>query len=124
MPYVYSTATADNIFPLYRPPVVEGAPSVIEKEVFIHGGANVANKVLVTPRGAVTKITEEEKAILLKSPSFVDGMKAGFFTIEDKEAGSIDAVADALTPRDGSAPITPQDIELEGKKAPTIGKRR
>ena len=117
MPYVYSTLTADQLYTSYKPTIADGAPSLIERQVFINGGANLIDKVLQTPRGAVTHVSDDDVKFLLKNPDFILHQKNGFVTIEQKKVDSIEAVADAMTSRDESAPMTPQDLELEGKKA-------
>lgn len=110
MPYVFSTLTNSQEYTLYRPGP-EGAFPIVDAVVHINGGANLADKHFITPRGAVTEITKEQEAILMKIKPFLDHMEAGFITIEDKK-GDIEAVSSNLESRDNSAPLTPQDVEL------------
>lgn len=116
MPFVFSTLTADQLYTVYQKQVSDGAPPVVDKQVFINGGANLANRVLVTPRGAVTEITDEQKKILLSCQAFLEHKKNGFVTIEDKKA-DVDDVSENLIARDSSAPYTPADFEKEPKTA-------
>lgn len=117
MPYVYSTLTADQLYTSYKPTIADGAPSLIERQVFINGGANLIDKVLQTPRGTVTNVSDDDVKFLLKNPDFLMHQQNGFVTIEQKKVDTIEAVASAMTSRDESAPLTSQDIEAEGKKA-------
>lgn len=117
MPYVYSTLTNNQLYTSYKPAIADGAPSIVDRQVFINGGANLADKVLQTPRGAVTHVSDEDVAFLRKNPDFQLHEKNGFVTIEAKKLDSIEAVAADMTARDESAPMTMQDVELDGKKA-------
>ena len=123
MPYVYSTLTSDQLYTSYRPAIADGAPPIIERQVFINGGANLIDKVLQTPRGAVTQVSDEDVQFLRKNHDFLLHEKNGYVTIEAKKVDTIEAVASAMTPRDESAPMTPQDLEADGKKA-KAGKAR
>lgn len=115
MPYVFSTLTADQLYTTYHKPIAEGAPPNVDKQVFIKGGANLINKVLVTPRGVPTEITDEQKKILLSCYAFLEHKKNGFVSIEDKKADADDVAAN-LTPKDVSAPLTASDFPKD--KAP------
>lgn len=121
MAFVFSTLTADQLYTTYLKPVSDIAPPVVDKQVFINGGANLTNKVLVTPRGAVTEISEEQKKTLLSCPAFLEHKKNGFVTIEDKKA-DVDDVSANLVARDNSAPLTAFDFE-KGKAPKTKADR-
>ena len=115
--YVFSTLTASQKYPIYKK--VPGRDMlVMESYVFINGGANLPTKVLVTPRGVVTEITDEEYERLQQSPGFQQHLENGFLSVEDK-SHEIDKVVADLKPKDKSAPMIPEDFEEAGMKPPT-----
>lgn len=121
MPYVFSTLTCDQVYTLYKPQVSDVAPPIPEAQVFVRGGANLADKRIITPRGVMTQISDEEKAVLLKCPAFVDHMKGGYVTIDDKKAEADEVAAD-MEAKDASAPLTPAEFVAAGEQAPEAGK--
>jgi hypothetical protein len=97
---------------------------VAAHSVFIKGGANVADKRLLTPRGVVTKITEEDLAALEQS-SGEEGVWAthkrnGFITTSTSK-GDPEVVAADMTTRDQAAPLVDEDFAPvnEGDARPT-----
>lgn len=115
--HVYSTLSAGVAYSRYRQDAA-GGPNVIIGSILINGGAGIANKHLVTPRGVHTAITEEELAILINDPIFKKHMEKGFITYSESE-GKAETVAADMTTRDNSAPISPNDyIEGDGKAKP------
>ena len=76
--------------------------------VTIKGGAGVANDRLITPRGVVTRVSEEDVAYLRRNPIFCLHEKNGFVLVSASE-GDPDKVAADMTGRDNSAPVVPQD---------------
>ena len=123
MPYVYSTSSNDQLYRVYGKPAVDGQPSPVEHEVFVKGKANIADKHFWTPRGVVTEITNEQKDILLSCPAFCDHVQAGYMTIEEKKADSVESVAAALQGRDESAPLTDNDFLAKGEKPAVTNKK-
>lgn len=117
MPYVYSTLSSSQEYVIYEDAIAPAAPAVPKASVFIAGGANVADKHFMTPRGVVTTITEEQEKLLMSCDAFKQHMANGFVTIEKKKHESVDAVAKNLQARDESSPLTPQDVELAKKKS-------
>lgn len=120
MPYVYSTATASIAYSSYKPSGPHAGSAQIERSIVIRGGANLAplrdksQVVLITPRGAVTKVTDEELAFLESLESFKRHKKRGFMAVEGKSQ-AIDKVVDAgMCPQDKSAPLTPKSKEVLG----------
>lgn len=105
--YVYSTLTSDNEYPLYR----EGANNLlqIERSVVIKGGAGLANKHFVTPRGVVTKIDDDEYKLLKDNEVFKLHVANGFITTDEK-LHDIDGVVADMLGRDASSPLVPQDF--------------
>lgn len=118
--YVYSTLTADNIYAAGQPG--EGGMIVPVEGVLIKGGSNLINRNLITPRGAViTGVTAEQLDRLQADTVFQMHKANGFITVSEKlEDGEKVASAD-LESRDGSAQLTPEDYELEGKTPPKVG---
>ena len=120
MPYVYSTATAGNIYKFWRKG--GGDLPVADGEVFVAGGANVTNKHLQTPLGIATKVTREEAEKLKQHPTFKKHMERGFMTIrDDNDKVDVEVAAADMEGRDGSAPLTDNDF-AEGKE-PGVGSK-
>ena len=98
----------------------EGAPRIKEKSVLINGQANIVNKsTMITPRGVLTVINEDQMAILKGCSMFERHTKAGFIEVTEKEAKSTD-VAKNLKKKDKSAPLTPQDLKDRDANAKEI----
>lgn len=115
--YVFSTLTANQKYPTWKKVPGRDIPTM-QGYVLIRGGANLPSKVLVTPKGVMTPVTDEEYEQLKESPGFLQHLKGGFLTVEDK-AYDIDKVVSDLEEKDTSAPMTPKDFEDAGQKAPT-----
>ncbi len=121
MPVVYSTASADQIYPRW-----DNHPRVgkYESAVLIKGGAGVQrSKTFITPRGVATYVTDEELEFLKTVPAFVDGEKKGYFAIDEKarkpSQERAEEVAEAnLEKTDGGAQKTDEDFKKSGKKPP------
>ena len=114
--YVYSTATCDNVIAVGYD--ASGRPA---KRILLKGGHGVANKHFITPQGVVTEVSDDDADILRNHPTFQRMMKAGFYVMEGKRIEP-EKVAASMKGRDGSAPLVPQDYELNGKKSPKSGK--
>lgn len=113
--YIYSTASTHLEYVKYGPTPQGGVPA-IERKVGIHGGANVANKHVITPRGVVTAVSDEDLSFLWGNEQFCKDMRTGFLAIETVKEDP-DTIAQDMNPRDGSAPATPRDFE----KKPKVG---
>lgn len=107
--YVYSTMTSPVTYAKWRNN--SGGVPVRVGEVRINGGANLADKHLVTPLGAVTKISDEEYELLKNNHVFQIHLKGGHIKISSAKTDANKVAAD-LEGRDGSAPLVPQDYEL------------
>ena len=90
----------------YDPQPGQLGPATIEHEVLINGKVGVANKNLITPRGAVTSVKDEDYDILKSNYSFQEHIKAGHIVVEKKQE-DMDKVVANMKKRDNSAPITP-----------------
>lgn len=114
--YVYSTATCPISYVSY----VQNSSNdlgVIKKRadgskiaVTINGGHGVANKHLVTPKGVVTEVSDEDMEFLLQDRLFQKHMKAGFMAYDKKEIAPAKKAKD-MTDKDKSAPLVPSDFE-------------
>lgn len=107
MPYVYSTATQDTCYAVYAKNDSKDLP-VIERQILIRGGANLANKYIETPKGVMTEVTEEELALLENDYHFNKARENGFITVENEKIDIEKAISD-LEEKDASAPLTPAD---------------
>lgn len=119
--YVFSTLASSVSYPLYGEAVAGGIRPVLD-EIKVRGGAGVvaSGEGLLTPRGVVTAITEEQAAMLRKNDVFKLHEKNGFVAISADELTG-DAAAALLEGRDHSAPVVPQDYErMGGMKPPTV----
>jgi hypothetical protein len=92
-------------------------PATIEHEVLINGKVGVATKHLITPRGAVTSIDDEDYEVLKDNYSFKEHIKAGHITVEKKQA-EMDKVVSNMKKKDNSAPITPESYENADESTP------
>ena len=101
--YIFSTLTSPHQYPVW-----DTSNDIPRKRgfVMIYGGANLPTKALQTPKGVMTRVNENEFAVLESNLAFERHRKRGFLTVEDAPH-SIDEVAKDMTPKDGSAPKTP-----------------
>lgn len=107
--YVYSTLTASNRY-VNHEPSGNDLPMAIGDGILIEGGAGVAGKNLITPRGVVSgPFTKEQIEYLFANPVFQLHEKNGFITVDDK-AVDPDKVAADMASRDRSAPTVEQDF--------------
>lgn len=104
--HVFSTLANDQRYVNYTTNP-EGIP-LPTSDIFIKGGAGVANDRLITPYGVATEVPEEHMAELEKNPVFQKHKKAGYITIRERKADA-DKVATDMNARDPSKPLTPAD---------------
>lgn len=98
--YIYSTLTADVVY------------TTAVGDVFIAGGANIADKHMLTPLGAATSVTDEQYEALQKVEVFRTHVEHGFIKA-DKHKQDAEKVATEMTGRDNSAPDTPESLVAE-----------
>lgn len=127
--FILSTATCDQKFVEYRKGA-NGSPNVPLRSVLIKGGANLpsmksgfgeltntdSGQPLWTPRGTVTKVSDEDLELLLAHEGFRTAVKAGFYQVTDHELGDSHqkvarAVADDMKDADRSAPLNPKTLQ-------------
>ncbi|MGJ0509054.1 MAG: hypothetical protein ACR652_18425 [Methylocystis sp.] len=115
--YVYSTLSADQLYTTY----VKGGNDIPrpERTVLIKGGANVATKHLLTPRGVVTQVTAEELALLRDNKLFQLHEKNGYVKVDTSKQEVEKAVTD-MEPRDESSPLVPGDFQVDNKPEPVL----
>lgn len=110
--YVYSTLSSDVNYTNHVPG--GGDLPIALPSVHIKGGAGVANDRLITPRGVVTEITEEEAEYLRANTVFQLHEQNGFVEISDVSIDPDKAAAN-LEGRDQSAPLVPQDLPADNQ---------
>lgn len=117
MNYVYSTATCDTAYGIW----VKGGNDlpIRTRAIVIKGGAGVASKNLITPRGVVTEVSDEDLAQLEKDEAFQRHVERGFIRIERAKSDPEKVAAD-MTGRDDASPLVPQDF-AEKKRPKTRG---
>lgn len=117
MTYITCTKSQNTGFPIYK----KTASGEWEKErtITIKGNANViSNKTLVTPRGAITTISDEDLEILTKNASFNRMVENGYIVIhKDKKMHVED-----LKERDDSAQLTKKYFADKGMNVPVSSK--
>lgn len=79
------------------------APYVL-KSVSIKGGANLAGVGILTPKGVVTSISDEDYAWLKELPGFKRHKERGFLSVVEGKEPVANAVAGSMKAFDGSAP--------------------
>jgi hypothetical protein len=105
--YIFSTLTCDQVYSNARH---NDAGGIIEdSQVFIKGGAGLANDRLITPLGVLTEVSDEDYEQLLQNEVFKIHVKNGFIKAQDKKADAEKVAAD-MARKDGSAPLVEQDF--------------
>lgn len=113
--FVFSTATTSVSFVEYGEARPNRFPEV-KRRVTILGGANVPAKTLVTPRGVVTAVSEDEAAFLATNRNFAKMMANGFMTLASDDKDLERALLD-MKPKDRCAPKVAADFV----KPPKVG---
>lgn len=124
MAFIASTLTNANVYNIYAPADKNdmSARSVL-KSIHVKGGANLTNThnyghssltadglPIWTPSGNVTRVTDEELALLKEHPVFKQHLEQGYVKILAKapsdSGDTLDKVTSEMTSRDNSAPHT------------------
>lgn len=100
--YLYSTLATDQKY------------STEMGDILVAGKANVSSKHLLTPRGVVTKITEEQFEFLKENKVFEAHCRNQFITGTLSKLDPED-VAEDLNDKDKSAQDTPTRIRKRGR---------
>lgn len=106
--FVFSTLTTPVSFVEYGPKREGSFPEVVRR-VTIMGGANVPAKTLITPKGVVTAVSDEEAGFLATNKQFA-GMSAKGFVVLARNKDDLDRALLDMTPKDGCAPKVPEDF--------------
>lgn len=116
MAYIYSTLSNDQQFTVWNTDEDGKRLPIIQRQILINGKANIANKkTLITPKGIITKVTEEELGQLQRVSAFCSHVKDGFISIEhDKK--EVEEVVKNMKGKDKSAQPTAADYEKKGHK--------
>lgn len=119
--YVFSTLSTDTAYTDYADG--GGDMPVVKSTITIKGGANVADKNLVTPMGVMTKVSEEELAALKNNKVFQLHEKNGYIKVMEKPYGIEEVVVgEGMKEKDASAPLTPSDYEDSNGPQPVVAK--
>lgn len=117
--FVYSRLASSQIYQHHEKG--PGDLPVVKREVFIEGGAGVADKRIMTPLGKVTRVTAEDYALLQSNELFKLHKQNGFITVESAEVDVEAVVADMGDKADPSAPLTMSDFEdADGVNMPKV----
>ncbi len=106
--HVFSTLANDQRYINYTKGGNE--TPIPEREVYIKGGAGMANDRLITPLGVMTTVSEEDVATLKANHVFQLHEKNGHVVIRERSADPEKVAAD-MNRMDKSAPITPSHYE-------------
>lgn len=106
--YIYSTLTCDQAYTIYAG---DGEIKRVVDRVVVRGGSNVADKRVITPRGVVTQVNEEQLEMLKSVRQFREHVEAGFLKITHVKTDPEKIAAD-LVSRDKSAPLVDEDYIL------------
>ena len=125
MPYITSTMSASVTYAVYKK--TAGGLSVVDKEITINGGANVMNKkLLATPNGVVTEVSDAELELLENHPLFKLHKANGFITISKARVSTDENLhvetAKNMEKKDASSQRVDSDYTKKGKKAPKVVK--
>lgn len=110
MNYIYSTLASNTRYATYQDTASD--MPVIASSITIRGGAGVADKHFITPRGAVTEVTDAELEALKNNTVFKRHVERGFIVIDTKKQ-DVEKVVSEMEARDNSAPVVPQDYDEE-----------
>jgi len=115
--YIQATMSAGIDFHIRKQS--KGSPvAQTVKVIHVNGGANVRDKnSIFTPVGAVTEVSDEDYALLLKDPTFKQLVENGGIVANDNH--HLDVKDNK--PKDNSAQKTPEHYEQtrKGKESPT-----
>lgn len=84
-------------------------------DIFIAGKANVANRHFLTPKGVVTRITEDQYEALKKNPIFQAHAK-NEFVLASLRKEDAETVGEHLNDDDKSQQDTPTRVRKRGRK--------
>lgn len=119
--YVASTLATSVQYTGYAPASEKDANLPRQQyAITIAGGAGVANKKLVTPRGVITAIDEDQLKLLTSNPVFVRHAQRGFINPVEGDVDGDEVAAD-MTGRDNSAPLVQEDFADKSLAPAAVG---
>lgn len=113
--HIYSTLSASTQYVTYRKNDSREM-AIAEKRITIKGGANVASKNLITPRGVVTTVSDEDYAELMQNPVFLKHLEGHYIFCDPVKANANKVAEKNMEARDVSAPLTPDDPKFQNVK--------
>jgi hypothetical protein len=114
MNYVFSTLSTPMYYTKHENGT-SGEPVEICR-IFINGGANIADRrTLITPRGVVTEVSDQDLEVLKANKVFQMHMLNKFITIE-RHKEDANKVAKDMEPEDKSAPLTPAKVKKQDEE--------
>lgn len=110
--YIFSTMSAPVDYNVYK--TADNGASFLQKTIHIKGGANVVDtKVLHTPLGVCTSVSDEDYEILQTIPVFNIHLRNGFIKVLKKNPADIEKAAADLEAKDLSAPLNSKSTDSE-----------
>lgn len=116
MPIIYSTLSNPQKYAAYK----KGARkerSVIDEEntVRVQGRANVADSKFITVAGYKTRVSDHQLEMLMQNKVFLLHKENGYITIRNDDIEVEKVIKNEMSPRDVSAPVTPEFYENRKK---------
>ena len=109
MSYVVSRLVNSNIYAIYKK--LPSGVNAIVKSIKINGKADVINKkTLITEKGAITCVSEEDLELLLNNPVFLKQKANGVVDVVKSENDAKKVIKDETLLKDFSAPLTAEDM--------------
>ena len=109
--YVISTLSSGVDYCFYK--TAANGSQIIDRTISLNGGANVVNyRTLLTPKGIVSSITDEEYELLKEHPVFKIHLQNGFVKVVKKSPADVDKAVVDLAPEDKSSPLTPKKLDV------------
>ena len=108
--YVYSTLTSSVAYTIWANSQGDRGLATAQKQIVINGGSGVMDsKVVHTPHGVATTVTEDELVLLEENSVFQLHVTNGFITTAKKDI-KVDVAVKSMRNKDASSPLNPKDI--------------
>lgn len=119
MPFVFSTLTNDHKYTNWRTPNEKSMIRIIDGEVLIRGGANLAtaDNPKFAPKGVMTEVSDQQMEILEKNSQFKKHVAKGLIFVTREHADPEVVAKSDMLAKDNSAPLTP-DSEIFNRPDP------
>ena len=117
MDYITFTKSQNTGFPVYKK--TASGEWIKERIITVKGNANViSNKTLVTPRGAITSVSDEDLEILTKNASFNRMVANGYIVVHNDKKLHVEDLKD----KDDSAQLNKKFFSDKGMNIPVSSK--